>query len=112
MTNNDVLRRIRYTFDFNDSKVISIFALAELEVSREEISNWLKKDDDAEFVELTDEQLATFLNGLINEKRGKKEGPQPIPEKRLSKNFPRAAWPRRYRNHWKFWKSVPKRVAK
>ncbi|MCP3675132.1 MAG: DUF1456 family protein, partial [Gammaproteobacteria bacterium] len=87
MTNNDVLRRVRYIFDLNDSKVISIFALAELEVSREEISNWLKKDDDAAFVELTDEQLATFLNGLINEKRGKKEGPQPIPEKRLSKNM-------------------------
>ncbi len=87
MTNNDVLRRVRYIFDLNDSKVISIFALAELEVSREEISNWLKKDDDKAFVELSDEQLATFLNGLINEKRGKKEGPQPTPEKRLSKNM-------------------------
>jgi uncharacterized protein YehS (DUF1456 family) len=32
-------------------------------------------------------QLATFLNGLIIEKRGKKEGPQPIPEKQLNNNI-------------------------
>jgi len=86
MTNNDVLRRIRYTFDFDDSKMISIFALAECTVTREQISNWLKKDDDAAFQELTDEELATFLNGLINDKRGKKEGEQPIPEKRMTNN--------------------------
>lgn len=86
MTNNDVLRRIRYTFDFDDSKMISIFGLAECTVTREQISNWLKKDDDEAFQELTDEELATFLNGLINEKRGKKEGEQPIPEKRMTNN--------------------------
>ena len=43
MTNNDILRRIRYTFDFDDAKMISIFGLAEQKVTREEISNWLKK---------------------------------------------------------------------
>ncbi|HDN94965.1 MAG TPA: DUF1456 family protein, partial [Nitrospirae bacterium] len=32
MTNNDVLRSIRYTFDFNDSKMISIFGLGDLQV--------------------------------------------------------------------------------
>ena len=87
MNNNDVLRRIRYIFDYNDSKMISIFALAEITVSREEISDWLKKDEDAAFKELSDEQLASFLNGFINEKRGKKEGDQPIPEKRLTNNI-------------------------
>ena len=86
MTNNDVLRRIRYTFDFDDSKMISIFGLAECTVTREQTSDWLKKDDDADFQELTDEELATFLNGLINDKRGKKEGEQPIPEKRMTNN--------------------------
>ena len=49
MTNNDVLRRIRYTFNFDDSKMIAIFALADLEVTRAEISNWLKKDDDPDY---------------------------------------------------------------
>lgn len=87
MTNNDILRRIRYAFDLSDSKMISIFAQADFEVSREEISDWLKKDDDPAYKECNDELLATFLNGLINTNRGKKEGEQPTPEKRLSNNI-------------------------
>ena len=87
MTNNDVLRRLRYIFDFNDEKVISIFALADLEVSRKDISNWLKKDDDPDFENLPDKKLATFLNGFISDQRGKREGEQPVPESKLTNNI-------------------------
>ena len=87
MTNNDVLRRIRYTFDFSDSKMIAIFGLADLEVTREQVSDWLKKEDDPAYKNCTDLQLANFLNGFINDKRGKKEGAQPEPEKRLTNNI-------------------------
>ena len=87
MTNNDVLRSIRYTFDFNDSKMILIFGLGDLQVTREQISDWLKKDDDPAFQRCSDNQMAIFLNGLINDKRGKKEGPQPEPEQRLTNNI-------------------------
>ena len=86
MTNNDILRRIRYTFDFNDSKMIALFGLADLQVTREEVSDWLKKDDDPAYQNCSDTKLAIFLNGLINDKRGKKEGPQPDPEKHLTNN--------------------------
>lgn len=87
MTNNDVLRRIRYTFNYDDSKMIAIFGLAGLEVTRAEISDWLKKDDDPDFKNCNDVTLATFLNGLIIEKRGKKDGPQPVPETSLNNNI-------------------------
>jgi len=87
MNNNDILRRIRYTFDFGDSKMISIFHAADYKVTRAQVSDWLKKDDDPEQVECTDTELAIFLNGLINDKRGKKDGAQPEPEKRLSNNM-------------------------
>lgn len=87
MTNNDILRRLRYTFNFNDQKMINIFALAESTVTREEVSNWLKKEEDPAHVNCSDVMLATFLNGLINEKRGKKDGPQPQPEKRITNNI-------------------------
>ena len=86
MTNNDILRRVRYIFDFNDDKMIALFGLADCEVTRAEISDWLKQEDDPAFKKLKDVQLATFLNGLINDKRGKKDGPQPVPEKELSNN--------------------------
>jgi len=87
MNNNDILRRLRYAFDFSDSKVITLFELGNLQVSRAEISNWLKKDDDPDFQDCSDTQLAMFLNGLITDKRGKKEGPQPEPEKYLTNNI-------------------------
>jgi len=87
MTNNDILRSIRYSFDFNDSKMIDVFALADHQVTREQISDWLKKDDDPAYQNCGDTQLAIFLNGLIIDRRGKKEGPQPKPEKRLNNNI-------------------------
>ncbi len=87
MTNNDVLRRIRYIFDYNDSKMIAVFKLADYPVTREQISDWLKKDDDPAYKSCSDTQLAIFLNGLIIEKRGKKDGPQAEPEKKLNNNI-------------------------
>lgn len=87
MNNNDILRRIRYTFDFNDSKMMHLFELGGSEATREQISNWLKKDDDPDFQSLYDIKLATFLNGLINENRGKKEEEQPKSEKKLNNNL-------------------------
>lgn len=87
MTNNDILRRMRYLFNYDDLKMIELFKLANLEVNKNEISNWLKKEDEPTYTEISDQQLASFLNGLIIEKRGKREGPQPIAEIRLSNNM-------------------------
>jgi uncharacterized protein YehS (DUF1456 family) len=87
VTNNDVLRRIRYTFNLRDEKMVAIFAHANCKVSEEQVQNWLKKDDDASMIEIIDVELASFLNGFIIEKRGKREGEQPKPEKTLTKNI-------------------------
>lgn len=87
MNNNDVMRRVRYIFDFSDAKMIAVFKSADHQVTREQISDWLKKDDDPAFEVCGDKQLAIFLNGLINVKRGKKKGAQPEPEQRLTNNI-------------------------
>jgi len=88
MTNNDVLRRIRYTFDFNDSKMMVLFRSADSKATRTDISDWLKKDDDPAYKDVSDAQFAVFLDGLITEKRGKKEGAPPRPpEKKLNNNI-------------------------
>jgi len=86
MNKNDILRRIRYTFDLSDSKMISIFDQVDHHVTRAQISDWLKRDDDPAWQKCSDMHLAIFLNGLINDKRGKREGSQPEPEKSLSNN--------------------------
>jgi len=81
------LRRIRYTFDFSDAKMMAIFSQADLPVSRSELSDWLKKEEDPEQQPCEDRTLAGFLNGLINENRGKKEGAQRALEDVLDNNI-------------------------
>ena len=51
MNNNDILRRIRYTFDFSNPKMIEIFGLANQIVTKEQIINWLKKEDEPDYQE-------------------------------------------------------------
>lgn len=87
MSNNDILKSIRFTFDFNDFVMIEIFGLGGLEVTREEVSNWLKKEEDEEFKPIYDKPLASFLNGLIILKRGKKDDKIPVAEKSLNNNL-------------------------
>lgn len=87
MTNNDILRRIRYTFDLKDSSMVEIFSLADFNATEEQVSNWLKKDEDDNFLKLNDAELAMFLNGFINFKRGNRDGQQPKSEERLNNNM-------------------------
>jgi uncharacterized protein YehS (DUF1456 family) len=85
--NNDVLRRLRYILDLGDDKSIETFALGGVKVSRSQVSNWLKKDDDPDFEKCNDKTLAAFLNGVIILKRGAREGETPKPETRLNNNI-------------------------
>jgi len=87
LTNNDVLRRVRYTFDLKDSTMVEIFALADFTTNQEQVTAWLRKDEDEKFAALSDTELAVFLNGFINYKRGKREGEQPKPETHLNNNM-------------------------
>ena len=87
MTNNDIFRRIRYTFDLKDNTIVKIFALADVSVTQEQVTAWLKKDEDDAFVTMKNKELASFLNGFISFKRGKREGPQPAPESQLNNNM-------------------------
>ena len=87
MDNNVIFRKLRYIFDLGDDQMIDIFAQAEVEVTRAQVSDWLKRDDHEDYQPIRDKQLAIFLNGFINKRRGKREGEQPKPEKSLNNNL-------------------------
>jgi uncharacterized protein YehS (DUF1456 family) len=86
MKSNDILRRLRYILDLDDAGMVGVFAEVDKEVSKEQLSAWLKKEDQPGFEECSDVTFATFLNGLVIQKRGRKDGPQPEPEARLNNN--------------------------
>ncbi|WP_217525378.1 DUF1456 family protein [Vibrio metschnikovii] len=87
MTNNDIFCALRTTFAFNDQTLLEIFHLADNETTPAQLASWLSKPQTPEFAELSDPQLASFLNGLINLKRGKREGEAAKPEANLNNNM-------------------------
>jgi uncharacterized protein YehS (DUF1456 family) len=80
MTNNDILRSIRYILNVNETKILEIIALADFKVSKDDLTAFLKQEDEAGYKNCGDKVLANFLNGLVIYKRGKNEStpPQPI----------------------------------
>jgi uncharacterized protein YehS (DUF1456 family) len=87
MDNNDILRRLRYVFDLADTKIAQMCTSAGAEVQAKTVTSWLKKDEDDAFQACSDVQMATFLNGFIVARRGKKDGPQPVPEMTINNNI-------------------------
>jgi len=88
MTNNDILRSVRYMLDLSDAKMVEIFALAQCEVPQTDIQAWLKKDEDAAFRPCPDVLMGYFLNGLIFYRRGKgEEMPAPSIERKMNNNI-------------------------
>lgn len=86
MINNDILRRVSNTFDLSDEKIRAVFELNQCTITTEQLANFFKEKDVADYQELQDVELASFLNGLIIEKRGKKDGPQQGAELELNNN--------------------------
>ena len=86
MTNNDIFRRLRYIFNLSDEALKETFALVSRDAHNHTVRNWLKKDDDPEQIPMPDIELAAFLNGIIIRFRGRREGPLPIPEQKLTHN--------------------------
>lgn len=92
MTNNDLLRRLRFILNIKDTKIIKILALVDYQVPLPRVVSWLKKDDDEDFTVCTDKDILAFLDGLIIEKRGKREVPPGqkapvIPAQKLNNNL-------------------------
>lgn len=73
MTNNDILRRLRYALDIKDSTMIEIFKLSGHEISRSDLIDLLKKEEEEGYVDCSDEVMELFLDGLVIHKRGKRE---------------------------------------
>ena len=87
MTNNETLRRIQHALNLKNSQIIKAFEQADTAVAHDQVNNWLKAENEKSFSKMKDKELAIFLNGFINLKRGKKEGEQPKPETSLTNNM-------------------------
>lgn len=73
MTNNDILRRLRYALNISDPAMIKIFKLSGHEIDQSGLAALLKKEDEEGYVECGDKVMELFLDGLIVHRRGRKE---------------------------------------
>ena len=90
VTNNDILRSIRYMLDLSDIKVAELARLADadLAIEKEDVQRFLKNEEDDDYLNCRDRVLACFLDGLVIHKRGRKEGEPARPvESRISNNL-------------------------
>ncbi|CAH6842004.1 conserved hypothetical protein [Vibrio chagasii] len=87
MTNNEILRRIQHALNLKNAQIIKAIEQADVTIAHDQVINWLKADNDKSCSKMKDKELAVFLNGFINLKRGKKEGAQPKPEVALTNNM-------------------------
>nr|WP_216603389.1 MULTISPECIES: DUF1456 family protein [Vibrio] len=81
------MRRIQHALNLKNAQIIKAIEQADVTVAHDQVINWLKEDNDKSCSTMKDKELAVFLNGFINLKRGKKEGVQPKPEVALTNNM-------------------------
>lgn len=73
MTNNDILRRLRYALNLGNAEIVRLFTLGGHPLSEADLDILLKKDDEPGFVNCPDVLLAAFLDGLITARRGARD---------------------------------------
>ena len=73
MTNNDILRRLRYALDISDSKMVAIFGLSGHHIEQSDLNGLLIKEDEEGYLDCSNIMMAFFLDGLIIHKRGRKD---------------------------------------
>lgn len=73
LKNNDIIRRLRYALDLKDSTLVEIFKLGGVKLTREQVLDILKRQEDEDFLKCDNKTLEAFLDGFIAFKRGKRE---------------------------------------
>jgi uncharacterized protein YehS (DUF1456 family) len=68
-----MLRRLRYALDISNPAMVEIFKQADHGIEQAGIIALLKKEEEEGYVACSDEVMGYFLDGLINQKRGRQE---------------------------------------
>ena len=90
MTNNDLLRSIRYMLDFSDAQVAQVAKLCDplLPIDKTRVQSFLKQDHDDGYLPCNHRYLLNFLDGLIIYYRGRTESCKARPvDKQVTNNL-------------------------
>lgn len=76
LTNNDIFKKLRVAHKLRDEDIVNVLKLVDFQVTKSEINSFFRKEDHPKYVEVGDQILRNFLNGLIIHLRG------PMPPKK------------------------------
>lgn len=83
MTNNDVLRTLRYALSLDNAALLGCLAEVNVRITPRELAALLKQEDEPGFMPLPDEVLEQLLQGLIIKLRGRREPSEQGPRAKL-----------------------------
>ena len=86
LSNNDVLKKIRVALKLRDDDIIEILKLKDYTISKSELGAFFRKEEHPKYMQLRDQILRKFLDGLIIYKRGPMEEKRETP-KQGNKSF-------------------------
>lgn len=75
MTNNEVMKSVRYTFEIKNREVVEMIKAGGVELSVLDVVGLFKNEEEEGFIECPAEIIHAFLDGLILERRGPSDGP-------------------------------------
>jgi uncharacterized protein YehS (DUF1456 family) len=76
LTNNDIFKKLRVAHKLRDEDIVGILKLVDFQVTKSEINSFFRNENHPKYVEVGDQILRNFLNGLIIHLRG------PMPPKK------------------------------
>lgn len=79
LTNNDIIKKLRVALELRDDDIVEILALVDFKISKSELGAFFRKEDHPKYMDLQDQILRNFLNGLVIYKRGPRDAPKNSP---------------------------------
>lgn len=73
MKNNDFFRRLRYALNLKDDYMLKIFREVNLNIKKEVLLSFFKREEEEDFLKMSNAELLSFLEGFIILKRGRLE---------------------------------------
>ena len=81
LTNNDILKKLRVALKLRDDDIVKILSLVDYKISKSELGAFFRNERHPKYMELQDQVLRNFLNGLVIYKRGPLEKKPSEPDK-------------------------------
>ena len=94
MTNNDILKRLRYALDLGDFSVVEMTKRGGREISSLDLTAYYRKEDEEGYRNCSNAVLNSFLDGLILKKRGPRPESQSGVSGEIKNSVKRTAVPR------------------